>query len=69
MTEARTSGLYNDVLFTIFGHSAKKKLVTEESIAVKVFKYFMSFDYNCRKFKTYLKLQYLFHEVLKHSNL
>ena len=56
MTQTRISGQYNDVLSTIFGPPAKKKLATEESIVVIISKYLMSFDYNCRKSKTYPKL-------------
>ena len=41
MTETRISGQYNYVLSTIFDPHAKQKLATEESIAVKVFKYLM----------------------------
>ena len=48
MTEASISGQYNAALFTIFCPPAMLKLVTEEFIAEKVFKYLISFDYNCK---------------------
>ena len=56
MTEASIFGQYNVALFTIFGPPAMLKLATEEFITEKVFKYFISFDYNCRKSKTYLEV-------------
>ena len=56
MTEATISGQYNDALFTIFGPPAIQKLATEEFITEKVFKYLISFDYNCRKLKTYFEI-------------
>ena len=55
MTEASISGQYNDALFTIFGPPAMLELATEEFITEKVFKYFISFNYNCKKSKTYLE--------------
>ena len=55
MTKASISGQYNDVLFTIFGPPAMLKLATEEFLAEKVYKYPISFDYNCKKSKTYLE--------------
>ena len=55
MTEASISGQYNDALFKIFGPPAMLKLSTEEFITKKVFKYLISFDYNCQKSKTYLE--------------
>ena len=55
MTEASISGQYNDALFTIIGPPAMLKLATEEFITEKVFKYLISFDYNCKKSKTYLE--------------
>ena len=55
MTEASISGQYNNALFTIFGPTALLKLATEEFITKKVFKYLISFDYNCKKLKTYLE--------------
>ena len=47
--------LYKDALFIMFGPPAMQKLATEEFITEKVCKYLVSFDYNCRKSKTYLK--------------
>ena len=45
-----------DVLFTTaFGSPAMQKVATEEFITEKVFKYLISFDYNCRKSKIYLE--------------
>ena len=64
MTEASISGQYNDALFMIFGPPAMQKLATEEFITEKVFKYLISFDYNCRKSKTYLEFQYVYHTFL-----
>ena len=56
MTEGRISVQYNDVLSQNLTFPAKQKLATEESIVINGFKYLISFDYNCRKLKTYLKL-------------
>ena len=53
MTEASISGQYNNALFTIFGSPAMLKLATGEFITKKVFTYLISFDYNCKKSKTY----------------
>ena len=55
MTEASISGQFNDALFTIFGPPAMQKLATEEFITEEVLKYLISFDYKCKKLKTYLK--------------
>ena len=55
MADASISGQYNDALFTIFGPPVMLKLATEEFITKKVFKYLISFDYNCKKSKTYLE--------------
>ena len=52
---ASISGQYNDALFTILGPPAMLKLATEEFITEKVFKCLISFDYNCKKSKTYLE--------------
>ena len=46
---------YNDELFTIFDPPAMQKLATEEFITKRIFKYLISFDYNCRKSKTYFE--------------
>ena len=66
MTEASISGQYNDVLSRNLTSHAKRKLATEKSIAIKVFKYLISFDYNCRKSKTYHKLLYICRELSYH---
>ena len=55
MTEAWISGQNNDVLLRNLASPANQKLATEEFMALKGFKYLISFDYNCRKYKTYLK--------------
>ena len=55
MTKAGISGQYNDALLTIFGPPAMLKLATEGFIAENVFKYLISFDYNCKKLKTYFE--------------
>ena len=64
MTEASVSGQYNDALFTIFGLPAMLKLATEEFITEQVFKYLISFDYNCKESKTYLEFYYVYHKFL-----
>ena len=55
MTEDSIFCQYNDALFMKFGSPAMQKLATKEILAEKVFKYLKSFDYNCRKPKTYLE--------------
>ena len=60
MIEARISGRYNDALFTIFDPHTMQKLATEEFIIEKVYEYLISFNYNCRKLKTYRELYYIF---------
>ena len=49
-------GFSDDVLSQNLTSPAKQKLATEESIVVNVFKYLISFDYDYRKSKTYLRL-------------
>ena len=46
MIEARKYGQCNDVLSQNLTSPTMQKLATVKSIAIKVFKYFVSFDYN-----------------------
>ena len=47
MTKARISNQYNDVFSRNMTSPAKQKIATKESLAVKIFKYLIAFDYNC----------------------